>query len=202
MENINVTLGIDDESVQKLSALLEENLKDSLAESIKNDIEHEIDVDDNISNWMDYNFDIEDHLRNVNLNDYIDADSLQIPEPDIENEARTLLESYSPLNNCGTGEAFTGAIEEAVRYLLLKNSDFVDHIANALEKRIEKQKKAEMKASIMEEVKPLMFDEFKAELERYAAHVEYEKAQEIVRQTNAVVIPEVTPWTRENDIGY
>jgi hypothetical protein len=47
-----------------------------------------------------------------------------------------------------------------------------------------------------------MFDTFKADLERYAAHVEYEKAQQIITQTNAVVIPEVTPWTRENDIGY
>lgn len=206
MENINVTLGIDDESLEKLSSILEENLKESLAESIKNDIESEIDVDDNISNWMDYNFDIEEHLRNVNLNDYIDSDSLQIPEVDIESEARDLLEQYSPLNNCGTGEAFTNAIEVAVRYLLLKNDDFVDHIADALEKRIEKKKKAEIKAemkeSIMEEVKPLMFDQFKAELERYAAHVEYEKAQQIITQNNAVVIPEVTPWTRENDIGY
>ena len=43
MENINVTLGIDDESMEKLSSLLEETLKDSLTESIKNDIENDID---------------------------------------------------------------------------------------------------------------------------------------------------------------
>jgi hypothetical protein len=197
MENINVTLGIDDESMEKLSSLLEETLKDSLTESIKNDIENDIDVDDNISNWMDYNFDVEDHLRNVNLNDYIDDKDI-----DIEGSALELLGSYSPLNDCDTANAFTEAVAKAIRYLLIKDQLTVETIEKALEKRSENKKRDEMKASIMEEIKPLMFDEFKAELERYAAHVEYEKAQEIVRQTNAVVIPEVTPWTRENDIGY
>ena len=197
MENINVTLGIDNESLEKLSSILEESLKDSLAESIKNDIEHEIDVDDNISNWMDYNFDVEDHLRNVNINDYIDTESLEIPEVDIESEARNLLENYSPVNGCGTGEAFTNAVEKAVRYLLLKEDSFVENIANALEKRIEKQKKEEMKASIIEEIKPLLFDDFKAELERYAAHIEIAKAQEILGQTTTYVIPEIPT----NNIG-
>jgi TATA-binding protein-associated factor Taf7 len=198
MENINVTLGIDNESLEKLSSILEESLKDSLAESIKNDIEHEIDVDDNISNWMDYNFDVEDHLRNVNMNDYIDAESLEIPEVDIESEARTLLENYSPVNGCGTGEAFTNAVEKAVRYLLLKEDGFVENIANALEKRIEKQKKEEMKASIIEEMKPLLFDDFKAQIERYAAEIELQKAQEILSQTTAYVIPEIPT----NNTGY
>lgn len=198
MENINVTLGIDNESLEKLSSILEESLKDSLAESIKNDIEHEIDVDDNISNWMDYNFDVEDHLRNVNINDYIDTESLEIPEVDIESEARNLLENYSPVNGCGTGESFTNAVEKAVRYLLLKEDSFVENIANALEKRIEKQKKEEMKASIIEEIKPLLFDDFKAELERYAAHIEIAKAQEILGQTTTYVIPEIPT----NNTGY
>jgi TATA-binding protein-associated factor Taf7 len=198
MENINVTLGIDNESLEKLSSILEESLKDSLAESIKNDIEHEIDVDDNISNWMDYNFDVEDHLRNVNINDYIDTESLEIPEVDIESEARNLLENYSPVNGCGTGEAFTNAVEKAVRYLLLKEDSFVENIANALEKRIEKQKKEEMKASIIEEMKPLLFDDFKAQIERYAAEIELQKAQEILSQTTAYVIPEIPT----NNTGY
>jgi hypothetical protein len=122
---------------------------------------------------------------------------LEIPEVDIENEARNLLESYSPLNGCGTGEAFTNAVEKAVRYLLLKEDGFVENIANALEKRIEKQKKEEMKASIIEEIKPLLFDDFKAELERYAAHIEIAKAQEILGQTTTYVIPEIPT----NNIG-
>lgn len=194
MENINVTLGIDNESMEKLSSLLEESLKDSLTESIKNDIENDIEVDDHISNWMDYNFDIEDHLRNVNLNDYIDDVDI-----DIEGSAKNLLSSYSPLNNCDTAEAFTEAVAKAIRYLLIKDDEFIaETIEKALEKRSENKKRDELKASLMEEIKPLMFDEFKAELERYAAHLEVQKAQEILSQATTHVIPEIPT----NNNGY
>jgi hypothetical protein len=50
----------------------------------------------------------------------------------------------------------------------MKDQLTVETIEKALEKRSENKKRDEMKASIMEEIKPLMFDEFKAELERYA----------------------------------
>ena len=35
MENINVTMGIDNDAIDKLSALVEENLRENLADSIK-----------------------------------------------------------------------------------------------------------------------------------------------------------------------
>jgi hypothetical protein len=210
MENINVTMGIDDEAIEKLAQKVigSIDIQDhiDMSEIIDNRIET-YDFDGIIDQWIDYNLDFDskvsnalpDALSDINFKDYIDTDDFEI---DAESEARSLLENYSPLASCSTGQAFTGAIEDAIRYLLLKDNDFVAHIAKALE-RLEKKKMAEeIRESVIEELKPLMFDTFKADLERYAAHVEYEKAQQIITQTNAVVIPEVTPWTRENDIGY
>ena len=210
MENINVTMGIDDEAIEKLAQKVvgSIDIQDhiDMSEIIDNRIET-YDFDGIIDQWIDYNLDFDskvsnalpDALSDINFKDYIDTDDFEI---DAESEARSLLENYSPLASCSTGQAFTGAIEDAIRYLLLKDNDFVAHIAKALE-RLEKKKMAEeIRESVIEELKPLMFDTFKADLERYAAHVEYEKAQQIITQTNAVVIPEITPWTRENDIGY
>ena len=210
MENINVTMGIDDEAIEKLAQKVvgSIDIQDhiDMSEIIDNRIET-YDFDGIIDQWIDYNLDLDskvsnalpDALSDIDFKDYIDTDDFEI---DAESEARSLLENYSPLASCSTGQAFTGAIEDAIRYLLLKDNDFVAHIAKALE-RLEKKKMAEeIRESVIEELKPLMFDTFKADLERYAAHVEYEKAQQIITQTNAVVIPEVTPWTRENDIGY
>jgi hypothetical protein len=210
MENINVTMGIDDEALGKLAEKIvgSIDIQDhiDLSDVVDNRIEA-YDFDGIIDQWIDYNLDIDskvsnalpDALSDINFKDYIDTDDFEI---DAESEARSLLENYSPLASCSTGQAFTGAIEDAIRYLLLKDNDFVAHIAKALEKLEKKKMAEEIRESVIEELKPLMFDTFKADLERYAAHVEYEKAQQIITQTNAVVIPEVTPWTRENDIGY
>ena len=210
MENINVTMGIDDEALGKLAEKILESIDIQdhidLSDVVDNRIEA-YDFDGIIDQWIDYNLDLDskvsnalpDALSDIDFKDYITSDDFEI---DAESEARSLLENYSPLASCSTGQAFTSAIEDAVRYLLLKDNDFVVHIAKALEKLEKKKMAEEIRESVIEELKPLMFDVFKADLERYAAHVEYEKAQQIITQTNAVVIPEVTPWTRENDIGY
>jgi hypothetical protein len=210
MENINVTMGIDEEALEKLAEKIvgSIDIQDhmNMTEVVDNRIEA-YDFDGIIEQWIDYNLDIDDKVSNalpdalsdINFKDYIDSDDIDF---DAESEARSLLENYSPIASCSTGQAFTSAIEDAVRYLLLKDEDFVEHIAKALSRLEKKQMMEEIRESVKEELKPLMFDSFKAELERYAAHVEYEKAQQIITQTNAVVIPEVTPWTRENDIGY
>ena len=203
-------MGIDEQALEKLAEKIvgSIDIQDhmNMTEVVDNRIEA-YDFDGIIEQWIDYNLDIDDKVSNslpdalsdINFKDYIDADDFEI---DAESEARSLLENYSPIASCSTGQAFTNAIEDAVRYLLLKDNDFVIHIARALEKLEKKKLMEEVRESVKEELKPLMFDSFKAELERYAAHVEYEKAQQIITQTNAVVIPEVTPWTRENDIGY
>jgi hypothetical protein len=210
MENINVTMGIDEEALEKLAEKIvgSIDIQDhmNMTEVVDNRIEA-YDFDGIIEQWIDYNLDIDDKVSNalpdalsdINFKDYIDSDDIDF---DAESEARSLLENYSPIASCSTGQAFTGAIEDAVRYLLLKDEDFVEHIAKALSRLEKKQMMEEIRESVKEELKPLMFDSFKAELERYAAHIKYEEAQQLITQTNAVVIPEVTPWTRENDIGY
>ena len=203
-------MGIDEEALGKLAEKIvgSIDIQDhiDLSDVVDNRIEA-YDFDGIIDQWIDYNLDLDskisnalpDALSDINFKDYIDSDDFEI---DAESEARSLLENYSPIASCSTGQAFTSAIEDAVRYLLLKDEDFVEHIAKALSRLEKKQMMEEIRESVKEELKPLMFDSFKAELERYAAHVKYEEAQQLITQTNAVVIPEVTPWTRENDIGY
>ena len=202
MENINVTLGLSEDAIEKLVEQVTDNM--DLGDEVRAIIDDydfsDLDLSDNVDSYLTYNVDfksyVTDELENIDISQYIDADNI-----DVEGAARNLLDSYSPINGCGTGQAFTEAIEKAVRYLLLKNEDFVDNIANALEKRIEKQKKDEMKASIIEEMKPLLFDEFKADLERYAAQLQFEQARQILHpQTTITSNPGVvnqttTTWT-------
>ena len=214
-------MDISEASLETLTEAILEDLQDKVQSAIESiDIQDHLDMNQVVDNrieaydfdgiieqWIDYNIDIDDKVSNalpdalsdINFKDYIDSDDFEI---DAESEARSLLENYSPIASCSTGKAFTSAIEDAVRYLLLKDEDFVEHIAKALSRLEKKQMMEEIRESVKEELKPLMFDSFKAELERYAAHIKYEEAQQLITQTNAVVIPEVTPWTRENDIGY
>lgn len=192
MENINVTLGLDDDAIEKIAQKLEDviDIQDKVKDAIDDYDFSDLDLSDNVNNYIQYDVDfrsiVSDELQDINMSEYLDVDDLNL-----DSKAEDMLCSYSPISNCSTAQAFTQAVTKAVRYILLKNDDFVDDIANALEKRIEKQKKAEMKASIIEEMKPLLFDEFKAELERYAAHLEVQKAQEILSQSGTHIIPEI-----------
>lgn len=207
MENINVTMGIDNEALEKLAVKIVESI----------DIEDHINmtqiVDDRIEAY-DFDSIIENFSFRSIVNDAIDdydfddmmtdfLDNNQ-SENDIGNYVENLLDSYSPTNACTIGESFTEAVCKAVRYLLLKDEDFVIHIAKALQKLEKKQMMEEVRESVKEELKPLMFDSFKAELERYAAQMEKQKALALLGQYDmeTIVLGEVTPWTRENDIGY
>lgn len=207
MENINVTMGIDNDALEKLAVKIIESI----------DIEDHIDmvqiVDDRIEAY-DFDSVIENFRFNSIITDVIDNydfDSLMTDFLDnnqsgmeIGNEVENLLDSYSPTNACTIGESFTEAVCKAIRYLLLKDEDFVIHIAKALEKLEKKKMMEEVRESVKEELKPLMFDSFKAELERYAAQMEKQKALALLGQYDmeTIVLGEVTPWTRENDIGY
>ena len=85
MENINVTLGIQQDAIEKISELVQENIKDTIAEAVKDDFQEEVtekvidyirddyDISDSINSWMDYNFDIEDYLRNAHMDLLMDA---------------------------------------------------------------------------------------------------------------------------------
>lgn len=207
MENINVTMGIDGDALEKLAIKIVESI----------DIEDHINmtriVDDRIEAY-DFDSVIENFSFRSIVNDIIeeyDFDPLMInilddnqTVTDVNYDVEHLLESYSPTNTCSIGESFTEAVCKAVRYLLLKDEDFVIHIAKALEKLEKKKMMEEVRESVKEELKPLMFDSFKAELERYAAQMEKQKALALLGQYDmeTIVLGEVTPWTRENDIGY
>lgn len=156
--NVNVNIELNDELVSDLSDKIYDHLEDRLKDEVKDTILEEIDVDDHISNWMSYNFDLEDYIRDINLNDYIDK---EIDTGDVEVAAKDLLQGYSPTNTCSTGEAFTEAVSKAIRYLLLK-----DEFAEYLTKSIDRYNRHKLKYQIQEELKEKHYNEFKADLEK------------------------------------
>ena len=199
MNEIKVNLGIDDDAIASLIEAMEdqiiEKVKDDLETSLSESIRENLEIDDDISNWMDYHFDIDDYLRDKDLTEYIDIPSVDV---DIEDKAQGLLESYSPLNGCRTGELFTQAVNKAVRYLLLKDNDFVQHIVDAAEKNAQNKIIADTKDSLIKEIKPAMYDEFRKELNQYVLDLEIAKAQELISQSTTNVIPELP----NNNLGY
>lgn len=196
MENINVTLGIQQDAIEKISELVQENMKDSIVEAVKDDFQDEVtekvidyirddyDISDSINSWMDYHFDIEDYLRNVDLNDFIDGS-------DTESEIQKLLEQYSPVSNCTTADLATKAIRKAVRYLLLKDDEFVEDIEDAIARRKQKDLIAEMRESIIEETKDAVRSELRTEfineLNEYSAAVE--NAKKLLNTETSVTVP-------------
>ena len=183
MENINVTLGIQQDAIEKISELVQENIKDTIAEAVKDDFQEEVtekvidyirddyDISDSINTWMDYHFDIEDYLRNVDLNDFLDGN-------DVESEIQKLLEQYSPLSGCTTSELATKAMRNAMRYFLLKDDDLVEDIANALSRHKQKAVLEEVRESIILDAKPTIIDNFKLELKEYFDAIDAEKKQQ------------------------
>lgn len=146
MAEINAKIIVDDSVLNQVSDL-------DIEDAIENWIDRNLDVEAEISNWMSYNFDIDDYLRNADMSDYID-------EPDIESEARSLLEQYSPVASCSTGQAFTDAVAKAVRYILL-DDNYVEYLA----KSIERYQRSKIKEEFEAQVKEKHFNDFKRELE-------------------------------------
>lgn len=192
MENINVTLGIQQDAIEKISELVQENIKESIVEAVKDDFQDEVtekvidyirddyDISDSINSWMDYHFDIEDYLRNVDLNDYLDGN-------DVESEIQKLLEQYSPLNGCTTSTLATKVIRNAIRYFLLKDEELVADISEALSRHKEKAMMKEMRESIILEAKPTIIDNFKMELKEYFDALEEEKVLHQQRMNNLLM---------------
>jgi hypothetical protein len=179
MEHINVTLSLESDQIDKLteavnSKIMENFDIDEIAEKINLDeaietfLENQYDLDDKISDrvtdYIEYNVDFEDiakdTIRGMDMSEYIE-------EIDVEDKLQQLMRGYSPINGCPTGNLATEIVKKAVRYLLLKDDDFVVDIANALEKSKAKREVEAAKAEIIAEAKPLMYEEFKKELEEY-----------------------------------
>ena len=187
MENINVTLGIDNEAVIQIANLVEEQLKDSnnIVETIEEVIAN-TDFDETITNWMDDNFSIKDHLDNVDMCDYIDYDEVaekididykikdEIGSFDYSDVTRDLLESYEPSRTCRTGDAFTQAIERAVLYLLSDGD-----LAAKIEEAIIESKQSEIISTRVDEL-------YKSRLVYLEIENRRKFQQEIIEYANAV----------------
>ena len=135
------------------------------------------DLDDKIQSWMDYNLDVESDIkeviRHMDLADYIDTDSI-----DIENSVRNLMESFSPINACSTGKAAMDIIQSTIRYLLLKDEDFVNDISKAIKKHELIQILDEEKTRAIDAAKPYIIEDFKRELKEYSDEIARQKTLE------------------------
>ena len=201
MENINVTLGIDNEAVIQIANLVEEQLKDSnnIVETIEEVITN-TDFDETITNWMDDNFSFSEYLEKEDLSDYLDyddiADKIDIDFKlrdaisdviDFGDEAQSLLDSYNPKNACHLGESFTEAIHLAIEYLL-QTSDLSATIEQSIIERkqadIISTKVNEMYQSRLQYLEIENKRKFERELIEYANAVE--EAKKLVEQSEFV----------------
>lgn len=165
MAEINAKIVVDDDILSQLSDV-------DIDDAIESWVDRNLDVDSEVSNWMNYNFDIEDYLRNVDMSQYID-------DNDSESQARSLLEQYSPVTSCQTGQAFTDAVAKAVRYLLLDDS-YVEYLVKSLER----YERSRIKEEIEAQVKEKHFNDFKRELEALKIAEENAKQQAITEVHN------------------
>ena len=200
MENINVTLGIDNEAIIKIADMVEEQLKDS--DNITQAIETAIadtDFDETITNWMDNNFDFSEYLEKEDLSDYLDYDDIAdkididfkirdaISDNDFGDVAQDLLNSYNPDTACNLGQSFTDSIQKAIEFLL-KTSDLSTVIENAIienkQSEIISTKVNEMYQSRLQYLEIENKRKFERELIEYANAVE--EAKKLVEQSEFV----------------
>ena len=196
MEKLEVTMDISQASLETLAGAILEDLHDKVQIAVDNcDFDDKIessiddyDFDDKIQSWIDYNLDVEsdikDVIRHMDLSEYINEDDL-----DIENSVRNLLQSFSPINACSTGLAAMEVIQSTIRYLLLKDEDFVNDISKAIKKAELSNVIAEENAKAVREAKHSIIEDFKRELNEYASQV---KTTEI--SNPAIITQTVSPW--------
>ena len=200
MENINVTLGIDNEAIIKIADMVEEQLKDSdnLTESVETVIAN-TDFDEIITNWMDDNFSFSEYLEKEDLKDYIDYDDLAdnididfklrdaISDHNFGDEAQALLDSYNPSTSCSLGQSFTDSIQQAIEYLL-ETTDLSTRIEQSIienkQSEIISTKVNEMYQSRLQYLEIENKRKFERELIEYANAVE--EAKKLVEQSEFV----------------
>jgi hypothetical protein len=188
MKEINAKITLDEESLYSIIENIDDALVDRIKEelSVESDFDHKIgawaddnlddkierwietnlDIEDDISDWIDSNFDLDSYLQNgdINLNDYIDKDD------DYTSIAEDLLNQYSPTSTCTTSAAFTEAIFDAVRYLLLTNSDFTENIIKAID-RFNKKKEEQAIEKAVEEAKQSIIADYQKSVNEYFASI-------------------------------
>jgi len=193
MDKLEVTMDISEASLETLAGAILEDLQDKVQIAIDNcDLDDKIessiddyDFDDKIQTWVDYNLDITSEVRDV----VRDMDMSE--EFDVEEEVRGLMLNFSPVNACSTGLAAMDVIKSTIRYALLKDSDFVSDIQNALDKNKIKQMVEEAKNQIIEEAKPLLREQFQMELTQYNDALTAEKERNEARRLAALYPTEI-----------
>ena len=193
MDKLEVTMDISEASLEILTAAIMEDIQEKVQnavdycvfdEKIESGISN-YDFDDTIQTWFDYNLDItsdvKDIVQNMDLSE----------EFDIEEEVRGLMNSFSPVNACSTGKAAMEVIQSTIRYLLLKDSDFVSDIQDALDKNKTKQMMEEAKNQIIEEAKPFLREQFQMELTQYNDALTAEKERSEARRLAALYPTEI-----------
>ena len=193
MDKLEVTMDISEASLEILTAALMEDIQEKVQNAVDYcDFDEKIesgidsyDFDDKIQTWVDYNLDIagevKDQIRDMDMSE----------EFDIEEEVRGLMNSFSPINACSTGKAAMEVIQSTIRYLMLKDEDFVDDIQNALDKRKARKLVEEAKNEIIEEAKPLLREQFQMELTQYNDALNAEKERNEARRLAALYPTEI-----------
>jgi hypothetical protein len=186
-------MDISEASLEILTAAIMEDIQEKVQNAVDYcDFDEKIesgisnyDFDDTIQTWFDYNLDItsdvKDIVQNMDLSE----------EFDIEEEVRGLMNSFSPVNACSTGKAAMEVIQSTIRYLLLKDSDFVSDIQDALDKNKTKQMMEEAKNQIIEEAKPFLREQFQMELTQYNDALTAEKERSEARRLAALYPTEI-----------
>jgi hypothetical protein len=185
MEKLEVTMDISEASLETLAAAIMEDFQEKVQSAVDDcDLDDKIesaiesyDLDDKIQSWMDYNLDVESDIkeviRHMDLADYIDTDSI-----DIENSLRNLMDSFSPINACSTSKSAMDIIQSTIRYLLLKDEDFVNDISKAIKKHELIQILDEEKTRAIDAAKPYIIEDFKRELKEYSDEIAKQKVLE------------------------
>ena len=193
MDKLEVTMDISQASLETLAGAILEDLHDKVQIAVDNcDFDDKIessiddyDFDDKIQTWVDYNLDIagevRDQIREMDMSE----------ENDVEEEVLGLMNSFSPVNACSTGLAAMEVIKSTIRYALLKDSDFVSDIQNALDKNKNKQMMEDIKNQIIEEAKPLLREQFQMELTQYNDALNAEKERNEARRLAALYPTEI-----------
>ena len=193
MDKLEVTMDISEASLEILTAAIMEDIQQKVQDAVDYcDFDEKIesgidgyDFDDKIQTWVDYNLDIagevKDQIRDMDMSE----------EFDIEEEVRGLMNSFSPINACSTGKAAMEVIQSTIRYLMLKDEDFVDDIQNALDKRKARKLVEEAKNEIIEEAKPLLREQFQMELTQYNDALNAEKERNEARRLAALYPTEI-----------
>ena len=200
MDKLEVTVDISDASLETLTAAIMEDIQEKVQNAVDycdfdDKIEsgiNDYDFDDKIQTWFDYNFDVESDIKDViqrmDLNEYLDTDDL-----DIESSVRDLMQGFSPINACSTGLAAMEVIQSTIRYLLLKDEDFVNDISKAIKKAELSKVIAEENEKAVREAKHFIIEDFKRELNEYSMEI----AKQRILESNPSIDPSsFNTWTQ------